>query len=255
MISVVMAYNNRLSLLRRTLKSISKSSVTDVEIVIVDDFSDLDDRAFLVIDEFPHLNITVIEMSAILSLKDYHNPCIPFNVGFRHATGSKVVLQNPECYHVGDLLLSVDQRLTNDNYLTFHCFSANTHENAMLDNSNSEALLDSRIRAGSDRWYNHRTINPTGYHFTAAITKDNLIKLNGFDETFAQGHGYDDNEFLYRVRLLPITVEFIELPYVIHQSHHKGYTEKALIDKNKRLFSETQRRNEFRALNLNNVSI
>lgn len=255
MISVVMAYHNRLSLLRRTLKSISKSSVTNVEIIIVDDFSDNDDRASLIIDEFPRLNVTVIEMSTVAPLKDYRNPCVPFNVGFRHATGSKVVLQNPECYHVGDVLHSVDEKLTNHNYLTFHCFSANVHENAMLDNGNSEALLDSRIRAGSDRWYNHQTINPTGYHFTAAITKDNLTKLNGFDETFAQGHGYDDNEFLYRVRLLPVTVEFIETPYVIHQSHHKGYTEKALIDKNRILFSDTQRRNEVRALNINNVSI
>ena len=59
-ISIVMTYYNRLRQLRCTLKSIYRFT-DDVEIIIVDDASDSDQRANLLLPEFKDLHIIKID--------------------------------------------------------------------------------------------------------------------------------------------------------------------------------------------------
>jgi GT2 family glycosyltransferase len=73
------------------------------------------------------------------------------------------------------------------------------------------------------RWYNHIVERPYAYHFTTAITRENLVKLNGFDECFAQGQDMDDVELIYRVKALGLELKFVEDPWVVHQYHRKTY--------------------------------
>jgi len=220
MISIVMAYYNRLGLLRHTLKTFTESQEKDFEVIIVDDFSSADHNIDNINAEFPSLNIKVINM-AKRGTKTWFNPCVPYNVGFRESSGDKIIIQNPECCHVGDVISYVNQTLTDDNYLTFHCWACNKGDVQILHKGGT-------INVGSKtskktKWYNHRVHHPVGYHFTSAITKKNLSELNGFDEEFAQGHSYDDDEFLQRIKNKKLNITFVESPYVIHQWHPKMY--------------------------------
>jgi GT2 family glycosyltransferase len=72
------------------------------------------------------------------------------------------------------------------------------------------------------RWYNHETERPVAFHFCNAITRNNLIKVNGFDERYATGHNWDDAELLYRIKQV-CDLKFVATPMVIHQYHHKSY--------------------------------
>ena len=63
MISIVMAYYNRLGLLRHTLKTFTESQEKDFEVIIVDDFSSADHNIDNINAEFPSLNIKVINMA------------------------------------------------------------------------------------------------------------------------------------------------------------------------------------------------
>jgi hypothetical protein len=69
-------------------------------------------------------------------------------------------------------------------------------------------------------WLNHPEINPKGCHFCCAITKANLDILGGFDQRFADGYCFDDDEFLFRVKKL-LKLEFMppDEAFVIHQWH------------------------------------
>jgi hypothetical protein len=219
MISVVMSYFNRLQQLRYTLKSISQSQVKDLEIIIAEDFCDAKERLDTITQEFPQLDIRVIRMSDGRAAKDYCNPCVPYNTAFRASRGDMIVIQNPECCHMGDVLQYTQDHLDHSSYLTFHCYAATKSETQVMQSGQPLPMFTDK----KSRWYNHAVERPYAYHFTSAITRDNLIKLNGFDERFAQGQDMDDVEFIYRVRGLGLELKFVQDPWVVHQYHRKTY--------------------------------
>ena len=218
MISIVMAYYNRLPQLRYTLKTIEKSASKNFEIVIVDDYSSEEHSIDTISLEFKSLNFKIIKMQNINSKKTYVGPSIPYNVGFRESQGDKIIIQNPECCHMGDVIDYTDNNLSDDLYLSFHCFASGKRE---LNDLYSNNYLDVTTSAG--RWYNHSVHRPASYHFTTAITRKNLIELNGFDEKYAVGFNYDDDEFIQRIKKKKLKIEFVDDPWTIHQYHGKGF--------------------------------
>ena len=219
MISIVMSYFNRLPQLRYTLKTISQSQIKDLEIVIAEDFCDSSEQLHNIQKEFPHLAIKVIRMSDTRDKKDYCNPCVPYNTAFRACSGDTIIIQNPECCHMGDILQYTKDNLTNENYLTFHCYAATKAETRVMQSGEPLPMFTEK----KSRWYNHVVERPYAYHFTTAITRENLIKLNGFDERFAQGQDMDDVELIYRIKALGLELKFVEDPWVVHQYHRKTY--------------------------------
>jgi len=113
MISIVMAFHNRLPLLEYTLSTFNKSSNKDFEVVIVDDYSSQEHSLDNIKNKYSNININIINMRDIYKEKIYYNPCIPFNVGFRKSKGDCIIIQNPECCHVGDVISHVEHNLTN----------------------------------------------------------------------------------------------------------------------------------------------
>ncbi len=90
-ISIVTAYYNRRQLLINTLKSISKTSHDDFEVIVVDDGSTEENKIGDLPNEYPFLKVIRVEPED----KWYINPCVPFNRGFKEASGEIVILQNP----------------------------------------------------------------------------------------------------------------------------------------------------------------
>jgi GT2 family glycosyltransferase len=119
---------------------------------------------------------------------------------------------------MGDVISYTDNNLTDDVYLSFHCFASGKRELTDLHTNN---YLDVTTSAG--RWYNHIVHRPASYHFTTAITRNNLIELNGFDERYAAGFNYDDDEFIQRIKKQGLHIQFVDEPWVIHQYHGKGF--------------------------------
>jgi glycosyltransferase involved in cell wall biosynthesis len=243
-ISIVTSYFNRKKLLVNTLKSISKTKHTDFEFIIVDDASSDENRLEDLTQEFPFIKLIRIEPEN----KWYCNPCVPFNVGFKHVTGDVVIIQNPECLHTTDIITYVNDNLKENDYFSFACYSIsedktnNICEN--MDNITSyENLITNNQGAnfdGDDSWYNHSSYRPVGYHFASAIYNEKLKTLGGFDEEYALGLAYDDNEFLYRVNKI-CDFKIVDNPLVLHQYHYnnsgnKILNAKELIEKNKNLY-------------------
>lgn len=225
MISIVTAYYNRKKLFERTLRSIAAQKFDGgLEVIAVDDGSDEEERLEDLTKHFPFLKVIRLEKKD----KWYHNSCIPFNIGFRAAKGDKVIIQNPECLHFGNILNYTETHLKENNYLSFACFSLDKESTEDLDHllerpSEIVEIIKKNdhivVNDGDAGWYNHSVHRPEAYHFCTAISRKALNKLKGFDERFALGIAYDDNEFVERVRKL-LKIDFIDNEVILHQNHY-----------------------------------
>lgn len=225
MISIVTAYYNRKKLLIRTLDGLKKyEGKIDFEFIAVDDASEEEERLEDLQELYPFLRILRINKSE----KWYMNPCIPFNKGFEIAKGDKIILQNPECFHFDDILPFVEKNLKNNHYLSFGCFSLdkiNTDDDKLFhDRNNINKLINDSQHIievdGGLGWYNHSKYRPCSYHFCTAILAKDLVDLGGFDPRFALGHGFDDDDFVFRIRLKGMKIKYVDDKIVLHQNHY-----------------------------------
>jgi glycosyltransferase involved in cell wall biosynthesis len=223
MISIVIAYYNRKELFHRTLQSITESICKDFEVIVVDDASREEERLEDLVDKFPFLKLIRVEKKD----KWYKNSCIPYNMGIAKAKGDIIILQNPECLHTQDILTFVTERIDDSRYLTMSCYAINEDiTKNILPFVNPLSLLEILPKQTVTNylgWYNHSIYNPCYFHFCAALTKYNMNKLGGFDERFASGIGYEDNEFLERIKRTNLRMIIVDKVSVIHQWHPKVY--------------------------------
>jgi GT2 family glycosyltransferase len=259
MISIVTAYYNRKKQFIETLKSIKKSCYKDFEFIVVDDGSTPENRLENLVGEFPFMKIIRVEPKD----KWYVNPCVPFNVGIRAAKGEILVLQNPECLHIHDVLTYIGDNIDDTKYLTISAYALDEiRTNVLVKISEHNALLkffkalpqkvtteDSNIG-----WYNHSKFRPSHFHFCAAITKKNMDLLNGFDERYASGIACDDAEFVIRINRLGLKKIICDEVSVIHQWHPTTYysipNAALLREKNGVLLNVTKNESGFKAYNL-----
>ena len=213
-ITIVISYYQRLDQLINTLDSFRQYK--DINVVIVDDNSpdDIQIQPY----QFP---------IDILKLKEKHwiAPCPVFNFGFVYALKSSpdaIIIQNAECYHRGDIIGYVRANLTQLNYLSFACYSLGQGEGVDFTAFNNKTAAST----GDSAWYNHSVWRPEALNFCCAITTENLRKINGFDERFSDGLGYEDNYFIHQVRTLGLRVKIVDDPFVLHQYHYdsKAFT-------------------------------
>jgi len=229
MISIVTGYYNRKKLFYETLKSIAKSQYKDIELIAVDDGSSPEERIEDFCAEFPFLKIERLEKED----KWYINPSVTFNIGIRLAKGDIIVLQNPECIHVHDVLKYLSEYVNDSNYISISAYGLDpASTKAIPEHNDNNTLIDflktfpQRAYMGGDiaGWYNHSKYRPVHYHFCSAMTRLNMLKLNGFDERYALGIGYDDDEIIVRIKTLGLRLVIADHISVIHQHHPSLWT-------------------------------
>jgi glycosyltransferase involved in cell wall biosynthesis len=249
---VVMTYFERPHQLRQTLKSIAKTAHTNYEVVIVDDCSRVGMEAAVGLLE--KSRITILHTTQ----KQWTNPEPAYNIGIYYAMLQKpdvVVLQNAECYHVGDVISDAAARTSEANYITYGCFSLDeantfrTHDITALLQANEIGAS----RDGQCAWYNHPQYRPVALEFCAAISAKNMAALNGYDERLADGIGYGDDYLRERIKMLGLQIEITAppAPFVVHQWHERSQehpNKAALVARNHTLCAQLVRERVVRAV-------
>ena len=229
-ISIVMAYFNRKEQTIRTLNGFEKEYANkyNFEVIIVDDDSKDSQKLDDILSNYS-FPIKLIDIDSE-EKGDRINPCLTYNKGFPEATGEIVIIQNPECFHVGDILEDVLDKLKEQDYFSYSCFTANGYEltDDLLEDPtliNNEYFLKKNMTFPDElNWYNSPSM-PVGYHFCSAIYKSKLNLIGGFDKRFSQGSCFDDDELLLTIKhTLKLNVEIIspDRGFVIHQFHGKS---------------------------------
>lgn len=113
------------------------------------------------------------------------NPCVPINRAVRNCKNDMIVLTNPETEHrerVFDQMLDV---WTGPNdYVIAGC----------------RDTVRGEWYAGAGRSMKG-CLAPPGiqYHFCVLFHQDLFERIGGFDEDYREGHGYDDNDWCWRL--------------------------------------------------------
>ncbi|QKF93571.1 glycosyl transferase family 2 [Fadolivirus algeromassiliense] len=219
-ISIVMTACNRSKQTYFTLKTIAESSYKNVQIIIVDDSSS--DK--ISINELEKYNLH-IELINIKN-KFWVNPCINYDIGFSFIKGSKIIIQNSEVCHVGDIVDYVYKNIVDNEYNVFNVISLkNLESNNQLYRMNvitSKNYMNLNKHLGI--WYQHPKHRNKNYHFLTALTKNTFDIIGGFDIDYALGKDYDDNGFLLKIMFNKIKINNVneETLMGIHQWHEQS---------------------------------
>jgi len=215
-VSIVMTYYNRPYQLTKTLESLKASQHKDFEVIVMDDNSELDAQDT---DKYP-FKVSVHKIKR----RGWMNSVPLYNMGFAMALENKadvIIIQNAECYHQGDVI-SYASQVTDKNYLSFSCFSLNA-ENTFKEHDIHQLIRENDRNVTFDGdlgWYIHPVLRAAGFHFCSAVTAENLVKLNGFDERLAMGIAYDDNCLVHQIQCLGLRIDTPLNPFVVHQWHY-----------------------------------
>lgn len=201
-ISIVMTTYNRSKQTYFTLTTIAKSAFKKVQVIIVDNSTT--DK--LNLDRLTAMNLCIYHV--IVKNKFWANPCVNYNAGFKLIKGSKIIIQNAEVCHIGDVVDYVNLNLQDNQYFVFDVptlknasINSRLHE---MDTGIENYANISKLFAG---WYQHGKHNNRCFHFLTAITALTFRQMDGcFDYDFCAGSSYDDDEFIFRIRALEIHV-------------------------------------------------
>jgi hypothetical protein len=177
LVSIVWPYWERFEATFAGLRNMAASYPSaDVEVVIVDDGSPTQPAAAL--GHFPApWPVRVITLPRKYVPK---NPCVPLNTGVKHARGDVILLTNPETTHrqplMGPMLEELERRGPKT-YVLAAVWCPETKE-----------------------WHCHGRHAPVGYHFCAMLRKELYWAAGGFGEEYREGAGYDDPDFVFRLK-------------------------------------------------------
>lgn len=239
-ISICMPYFNRKPQLINTIESIRKSElIKDVEFIIVDDVSNIEHDISVLPHIYKDINFNIIKIDGCD--KNWMCPVIPHNISIAKSTGDIIIIQNPECFHLGDILLDIKNKIKENDYLVYGCFSLTKEDTNILYDKikNNKNITDYNellnMRSGRV-WYQHSIYRPAGYNFCTAITRKDMLELGGFDERYYKGMAYGDDEFITRVRRKGMNIIQIDSPLVLHQYHERAAYVKLYTEMNHNLF-------------------
>jgi len=240
-ISIVMTSSNRSNQVYYTLKTIEKASFKHIHVIIVDD-SDVDPIIKSMINGYAfYIDLVIINKKN----KNWINPVINYNIGFKFIKGSKVVIQNSEVCHVGDVLGWISKYITDNNYYCFDVKAVESFEenNEIYKINDLTPAIYSKenIFRRHYKWYHGRN-NITNYHFLTAMTRNtfDLVKNFSYDYTF--GVDFDDNDFVLKIKSKNINIiNLFHDEYNlggIHLYHTSSYLKWVNVESNLEIFNK-----------------
>jgi glycosyltransferase involved in cell wall biosynthesis len=225
-----MTHINRKRQLLNTLQSIQDQDVKDlIEVIIVDDVSETP-LSYSDVQKFD-LDIKLVTIST--KNKWWVNPVVAFNTAFHFIHGERVIIQNAECLHGTNIVKYVIDNLKKNEYIAMLALA--------LSKTSSEKITEKTqpddIDTNGAIWYCHPEHRPDPLNFCAAMFTEDLVKIGGFDNRYAEGMWSDDTAFLSTLKKHGIETRIEDSQLVFHQWHedlwHSNPNMPSLVAKNR----------------------
>lgn len=232
-LSIIMPSYNRLDFLKRALWSFCHNiGIKDFEVIVVDDASDYPQRADHAKKEFESkLNLKIILRTKKIS----RNAGIPFNQAAKEAKGTFLLITGPDFILMNSLDAVFNHFKHSPEKLIAACtYAVSKKDQNMIESmdisqrsvfegirENLKFLPKGILREGEEGWYCHPEYRPYGLGTPWLIKKDIFDYLGGFDEEFYRYFGFEDTDFLRKVKNNNIPLEVADDLLFIHQYHYQ----------------------------------
>jgi GT2 family glycosyltransferase len=187
----------------------------DLEIIIVEDTKNRENE-----EKHRILQDIITKYSEKLKITLILDPCASYNASTRYnrgvevASGSIILITNPETPHTIDILKELDKVDFTNTYVVCACSAMHLVE----DKGN---FFGSQFKFY--HWYQHSVHRNLLFHFCAAISKDNYNKIGGFDEGYSKGLAYEDANFVKRVEVCGLQTVTRDDLVTFHIEHSRDY--------------------------------
>jgi len=160
---------------------------------------------------------------------------IEYNYAASIAETDFLIITNPECAHQTDILSILDGVFAESPDVYIVCACESVGHITMLTNP-------WRLQFRHVGWYQHSQYHNQMLNFCTAISAVNYDNIGGFDNDYAPGLGYADNAFIDAVIAARIPIVLRDDALTLHQEHLATNPDdrRALVDRNKRLYSQKQ---------------
>jgi glycosyltransferase involved in cell wall biosynthesis len=223
-ISILLTYYNRKQQLINTLKSFMDTEYKgDIEVVIIDDGSKEEERIEDIIKKFSK-SLDIIFHRFNPKEKNWISPVIAHNKSIALSTGDILIQQGAECFNIHDIIKHASENTTDENYIVYGCYALSHKETQELHKSISQGnsyipKFNNKIFNGINGWYQHSEHRPDNLNFCTSISRNNILKLGGFDERYKLGMAKGDRDFILRVNRLGLKIQPVDNIYTYHQFH------------------------------------
>jgi len=202
-ISIIMTSSNRSIQTYMTFNTIMNSKHSDIHIIIVDD-SDIDPIKKEELYKYPfHIDFISINRQN----KKWHNPSINYNIGFKFIKGVKVMIQNAEVCHIGDILsYMTNETILDNHYYVFDVKASKSFAtNDIIYKSNTNTTDIYKNEDLFKIWYQGPT-RICNYHFLTGMTRNTFELIKNFSYDYAFGSAFDDDDFLLKIKSKNINI-------------------------------------------------
>ena len=194
-ISIIMTACNRSRQTYFTLQTIQNSSHKAVQVILVDD-SASDPITKEKLEKYPFY-IDFIEIKR--QNKNWINPVVNYNIGFQYIKGTKIIIQNAEVCHVGDVLAYMSSQIIPEHYYICDVRaskSLDANDIIYASNISTIDIYKNDSLFGICYQGRNRMVN---YHFLSGMTIDTFNKIKKFSYDYSMGISYDDDDFLLKI--------------------------------------------------------
>ena len=195
-ISIVMTSSNRSKQVYFTLQTMLKNKCKNIQIILVDD-STSDPVNINILKHYPYY---IDFISIKRENKNWVNPCVNYNIGFKFIKGNKVVIQNAEVCHVGYPLDFINKCMNDNSYYVFDVKAVSNYENNEIiyqSNLTNTNIYDLDVYISL--WYQHSVYNNRQFHFFTACNIETFKKINSFSYDYTLGNCFDDDDFVLKI--------------------------------------------------------
>lgn len=177
-ISVIIPHKNDSEVIRRAITSVDRQNISNLQIIVVDDDSDENDKLLLkkTIKNFDHLDISLINSMGI-------GPSAARNTGINHSRNDLLAFLDCDDEWVEEKL-AMQAKAFEENIVAVHGWCINT------DFKNFEVLLKPTTEYSLENLVNGN-YSVTGSASCVMIRKAVALKIGGFNESLKFGEDLD----------------------------------------------------------------